>query len=229
MRPIDTSQLRTALDTAANVAQGQPGHNENNDVRLNDLNVRNIYLGKNGDIHVSKSSFSRLVAQLLNRKTGLDALKQGMLDRGLTESVADKALAKIRYTNEGGGAFLLNMRVDTLGEAITMARTDTNEGKPSKEYELGIEKNKLENELREIREERALRGKEMNSLEGMIRSMEAFPQFYGSEEKKKELATLDEKKELLSNLKDLSFEAATREIDVEKKLTDIKRDLAGLK
>lgn len=91
---INTQQLRQALHAAAgNVDSGQK--QRASDAKVANLELKNVYISRKGEVHVSKSGFNRLWADLMGRKTGENALKQAMVGLRISEKVAAKALNNI--------------------------------------------------------------------------------------------------------------------------------------
>jgi hypothetical protein len=96
---INTNQLRTTLDLAAH----QPTSTSNTG-KLANLVLKNVYIGSKGDVHVSKSGWSRMWAGLMGRATGRDALMAGMAKLGVPERTAKLAvcLMNLKDTNLTG-------------------------------------------------------------------------------------------------------------------------------
>jgi hypothetical protein len=92
--PITTNNLQATLSNIAEFQRGQHKH-AGPDLKLENSNIKNLYMGKDGQVHVSNSGFMRWVANLGGRKTGMDALRQGMEGKGIKPAVVDKAMQKI--------------------------------------------------------------------------------------------------------------------------------------
>lgn len=92
--PINTQQLRTALQTAA--TNLQTGWNDRTgEAKVENLNLKNLYLSKTGELHVSDKGWARMWNSLLGRKTGEAALRQGMADLGINRPVINRALQHV--------------------------------------------------------------------------------------------------------------------------------------
>lgn len=91
---INTQQLRTALQTAANTIS--TGHEQpTGGVKVENLNLKNVYIGSKGEVHVSDKGWSRMWAGLMGRKTGSEALAAGMKQHGIPEKVIERAMSDI--------------------------------------------------------------------------------------------------------------------------------------
>lgn len=101
---INTQQLRAALQTASdNIVNHQ--QNRTGDAKVENLNLRNVYISSKGEVHVSKDGWSRMWAGLMGRNTGEAALRQAMTGTGangykIPERVADRALQNITKFQE---------------------------------------------------------------------------------------------------------------------------------
>lgn len=88
--PVTTANLRAFLD------QHRPGANRTDGradfQRLRELNLENVYIGRRGEVHVSNSGVMRWFANLTNRATGEEALRQAMANRNIPESTIDYAI-----------------------------------------------------------------------------------------------------------------------------------------
>lgn len=91
---INTQQLRQALHAAAgNVDSGQK--QRASDAKVANLELKNVYISRKGEVHVSKSGFNRVWAKMTGRSTGEDALKKAIGGLRISEKVAAKALNNI--------------------------------------------------------------------------------------------------------------------------------------
>jgi len=113
-------QLQAALNNSATSRspglQYIPGQQYKARLNLENLNLKNVYLSRDGDIHVSKGGFSRMWAGLLGRKTGEAALRESMADRfKFSPQVIERAMTKIN-------AFKAGQSTTTLEEVIHQAK-----------------------------------------------------------------------------------------------------------
>ena len=92
---ITTTQLQAAINEgAAHLAK--PAEQEAPDLNLAHLNLRNVYIGRDHQVHVSNGGFQRWFAQRIGgRAVGAEALKQGLAKAGLPPRIADQALQHI--------------------------------------------------------------------------------------------------------------------------------------
>ena len=127
-----TFQLQVALNNSATSRipglQYIPGQQYKAQLNLENLNLKNVYLSRDGDIHVSKGGFSRMWAGLLGRKTGEAALRESMADRfKFSPHVIERAMTKINAFKPGQlGTMTLEMTIhrakDTKAELIHPAK-----------------------------------------------------------------------------------------------------------
>lgn len=91
---ITTNHLNALLrnPTAFQAEQRQPAGEI---AGSQNLNLRNVYVGRDGQAHVSKSGFTRWIAELSGRRTGGAAFVTGMMNAGIREAVATRAMQKI--------------------------------------------------------------------------------------------------------------------------------------
>ena len=89
--PINTQQLHKALETAATNLQF--GWNDRTgDAKVENLKLKNVYIGSDQKLHVSNHGASRMWAQLRGRPTGEAALRTGMQQAGIPAGVIHRAM-----------------------------------------------------------------------------------------------------------------------------------------
>ena len=89
--PINTQQLRTALQTAA--TNLQTGWNDRTgEAKVENLNLKRVYLGSDEKLHVSNHGWSSGWARWRGRATGEAALRAGLQQAKIPAGVIDRAL-----------------------------------------------------------------------------------------------------------------------------------------
>jgi hypothetical protein len=117
---ITTTQLQTAI-TAGAAHLAEPNQQTAPDLKLSNLNLRNVYIGRDNKVHVSNSGFQRWFAQKIGgRAAGAEALKQGLVNAGIAPDVAGRAVKHIRWQVPEAG----NNKLTTLGEVLQTAKQE---------------------------------------------------------------------------------------------------------
>jgi hypothetical protein len=146
MMKLTTNQLQTTLTQASQIQKNNENTKPKNDINLNNLDVKNIYIGRDNKVHVSNSGFAAQswLGKIIYgvKATGAQALETALKEAGIDTKVSQSAMTKI------SGASLFGVK--TFGEAISKAALEQNQ-KFDSDSRAGLEttlhslKNKLEN------------------------------------------------------------------------------------
>lgn len=132
--PINTQQLRTALQTAA--TNLQTGWNDRTgEAKVENLNLKRVYLGSDEKLHVSNHGWSSGWARWRGRATGEAALRAGLQQAKIPAGVIDRALKGVTTFQQKHAAWEATRHTEIKLATVGVEANVTAGPEPSRDLE----------------------------------------------------------------------------------------------